>query len=118
MEDVVIAKRMAYRIGNSLPKPLRVVYYAILWLSFIYLFFRVTAITLKVTQKLGSTIFDEKHFYFLVFTIALIFTAIIIIAQFYFKLDPIGIIIDYILNVLNKIKTEIIDKIIVWLRTL
>lgn len=117
-EQVIVNKRFAYRIADMLPRPLRIIYYMILWLTLIYLMIRVTALILKYTQKLGAMIFDEKHFYFLVFVSLFLFVIIVLVAQFYFGLDPIGNFWDWVGDKIQQLKDYIIENIIAKLRNL
>lgn len=82
--------RLIYRIGEHLPKWLRVIYYIVITLTLIYLLYRLIEWMLKTIQKLGAFMFEPRNYWTAVMTIGLLLVGTFIVAQFVLGLDPWG----------------------------
>ncbi|MFI3329116.1 MAG: hypothetical protein R3Y05_01365 [bacterium] len=108
--DIIVPRRrFALRIGDRLPKPLRVLYYAVLFLTLIYMLFVVTKGLLDIIQRFGAFFFDKRNYYTFVFCIFGLAIGTFIVAQFFLGLDPIGAIIDFFNGIIQTIKDTIIE---------
>lgn len=94
----IVRKRLAYRIGDLLPKPLKILYYLVLWLTLIYIFYRLIVFFLKTIQKVGYFIFDPKNYWTVILCITVLLLGSLLIGQFWLGLDPIGKFINRMLE--------------------
>jgi len=90
-----ITKRFAYRVGNRLPKVLRILYYIVLFLTFIYLIYRFFEWFLVTVQKIGSFIFEPRNYWAAVLSICILLIGAFVLAQFILGLDPVGNVIKW-----------------------
>ncbi len=105
LTDLVIPRRrFAFRIGDRLPLPLRIVYYAVLFLTMVYLIFIITKKLLDVTQKVGAFCFDKRNFYTFFFCLFGLAIGTFIVAQLFLGLDPIGEITNFFDMKIQSIK--------------
>lgn len=87
--------RFAFRLGNKLPKVLRILYYIVLFLSMIYFIYRFFEWFLKTIQKIGSFAFEPRNYWAGVMAIFIVALGTFITAQFILGLDPIGQVIEW-----------------------
>lgn len=92
MEEIktVLQKRFAFRIADHLPKPLKVIYYIILWLTAVYLLYCLVRWLLISFQKAGAFMFDKRNYWTAVWVVFIMAVGSTLIAQFWYGLDPIG----------------------------
>jgi hypothetical protein len=90
------AKRLVYRIGGRLPKALRILYYIVLCLTFIYLIYRFFEWFLVTVQKIGAFIFEPRNYWAAVMSLFILAIGAFILAQFILGLDPVGNTIEWI----------------------
>lgn len=90
--------RLIYKIGEHLPKWLRIIYYIITVLSFVYIVYRFLEWLLKTVQKIGYFIFDPKNYWTAVLAVSIIIICTFIAAQFVLGLDPWGNFIHWIVE--------------------
>lgn len=100
MEQVqsLVFRRFAYKLGDYLPKPLKVVYYIVLWATLLYVLFRIIEWTLIKIQVIGSFIFEKRNYWTAVWVLFILAVGSILIAQFWYGLDPFGNTIEWITN--------------------
>lgn len=98
MNGQILRRPLAYRVGDYLPKPLRIIYYLILWLSAIYIFYRLVVFFLKTIQKIGHFVFDPKNYWTVILCITVLLVGSLLISQFWLGLDPIGRFLDRVLE--------------------
>lgn len=101
MEQEYVARRFAYRFGDRLPRPLRVIYYVVLTLTLIYWLYRLIALILGLIQRIGAFLFEKRNYYTLVLCLALCGIIVLLTAQFYFNLDPFGKFWDWVCSIWN-----------------
>src|SRR5690554_2203536 len=89
-------KRLIFRIGDSLPKWLRVIYYIIIVITFIYIIYRFIEWLLIKIQKIGAFIFEPRNYWAAVMSIFIVLIGAFILAQFVLGLDPIGNTLSWI----------------------
>lgn len=94
-ESIPPKTRVAYRIGAWLPKPLRIIYYLVLFLTLVYLLYRLVEWVLKTIQKLGYFLFDPRNYWTMVLSIFTVLVFSFILAQFVLGLDPVGKVIEW-----------------------
>lgn len=97
-------KRVAYRIGNKMPKPIRVIYYILLTLTLIYWLYRFIAGVLTLIQKLGSFIFEKRNYYTFIVCLLILTVGILLASQFLFNLDPFGKACNWFVEKWNNIR--------------
>lgn len=112
MEDIVAStkikrRRLSYRIGDNLPRPLRFIYYAILILSGIYILYRIIEWILKTIQKIGQFIFDDRTYWAVWICILILVIGGLLLGQYYFDLDPFGKIAEFFMNFWNQVRETI-----------
>jgi TRAP-type C4-dicarboxylate transport system permease small subunit len=93
-----IHDRFAYRLGARLPKVLRIMYYIVLFMTFIYFIYRFFEWFLKTFQKIGAFAFDPRNYWAGVMAFGILLIGGFILAQFILGLDPVGKTIDWIEN--------------------
>ena len=85
-----VLRRFAYRVGDFLPRPLKIVYYIVLWATLLYVLFRIIEWTLVKIQVIGSFIFEKRNYWTSVWVLFILTVGSILIAQFWYGLDPFG----------------------------
>jgi len=93
-----VLRRFAYRVGDFLPRPLKIVYYIVLWATLLYVLFRIVEWTLVKIQVMGSFIFEKRNYWTSVWVLFILAVGSILIAQFWYGLDPFGKTIDWFTN--------------------
>ena len=88
--------RLIYKIGEHLPKWLRVIYYIIIVITFIYIVYRFLEWALKTLQKLGAFIFEPRNYWAAGMSEFIVLLGVFIAAQFILGLDPVGNTIEWI----------------------
>lgn len=78
------------RIGNRLPKWLRIIYNIVIFASLIYILIWLIAKLLIAIQKIGYTIFSPNFYWPIVTSLFILLIGAFLLAQFVFGLDPIG----------------------------
>lgn len=111
METNTKKRRLAYRIADWLPQPIRVIYYILLFGTLVYLIYRIIAGLLSIIQHLGAFIFEKKTFYTLFLCLVLIAVGILLASQFIWGLDPIGKAYAWILEQYERLKEWLISFI-------
>lgn len=102
--DGITTKRLAYRIGDRMPKPIRIIYYIILGITLIYWLYRFIAGVLSFIQKLGSFVFEKHNYYTFVVCILILAIGILLASQFIFGLNPFGKVCDWFVDKWNDIR--------------
>ena len=103
-EDEIIKKRLAYRIGDKMPKAIRIIYYILLTITLVYWIYRLTTSILDLIQKIGSFLFEKRNYYTFVVCILILCVGIFIASQFIFNLDPIGKMGNWFINKWNDLR--------------
>lgn len=103
IKEAAVPTRLAYRIGNKLPKVLRVLYYIVLFATFIYLIYRFIEWILVTIQKIGAFIFEPRNYWAAVLSIFILVIGAFIIAQFVLGLDPWGNFIKWVATTFKNI---------------
>jgi len=104
--QTVVGRRFAYRVGDWLPKPLKIVYYIILIISLIYILYRFIEWVLVTTQKVGEFIFRPQNYWASVIAMFTVLIGVFIAAQFFLGLDPLGYTWRKILELLSLLETR------------
>lgn len=97
----LIMKRFAYRLADHLPKPLRIIYYIILWATAVYILYRFISWLLITIQQIGEFIFEKRNYWTAVWVVFIMAVGSILIAQFWYGLDPIGHTIRWFENLIK-----------------
>ena len=97
----VISKRFAYRLADHLPKPLKVIYYIILWATAIYILYRFLRGLLVGFQRAGEFIFEKRNYWTAVWVLFIMAVGSVLIAQFWYGLDPVGHAIRWFENLVG-----------------
>ena len=97
----VIIKRFAYRLADYLPKPLRIAYYIILWATAVYILYRFAAWALNTFQQIGEFIFEKRNYWTAVWVVFIMAVGSILIAQFWYGLDPVGQTVSWFENLIR-----------------
>lgn len=98
----LVSRRLAHRIGDWLPKPLRIIYYIILFLTLIYLLYRLVEWVLKTIQRIGYFIFDPRNYWTMILSIFTVLIFSFILAQFVLGLDPVGKTLEWGQSILQS----------------
>jgi hypothetical protein len=104
MEQTVqslVSKRLAYRLADHLPKPLKIAYYIILWATAIYVLYRFLRWLLETIQEVGEFMFEKRNYWTTVWVIFVMAVGSILIAQFWYGLDPVGHTIRWFENLIK-----------------
>lgn len=109
--ETIINKRFAYRLGDKLPKPLKILYYFILTITLIYWLFRLIAAILALIQKCGAFVFEKRNFYTFVVCLIILAIGILLASQFIFNLDPFGKLINWFIEIWQTFKSWCIELI-------
>lgn len=88
--DAIENKRLAYRLGDKLPKPIRIIYYILLTITLIYWLYRVITGLITLIQKIGSFLFEKRNYYTFVVCLLILAIGVFLASQFIFNLDPLG----------------------------
>lgn len=86
----VLKKRFAYRVGDKLPRILRILYYIVLCITMIYIIYRFFAWTLGTFQKFGQWFFRPQNYWAAMMSIGILLLGSFFLAQFALELDPLG----------------------------
>jgi|GEM_PF-3275587 len=98
-----ISKRFAFRLGNRLPKVLRILYYIVLFMSMIYFIYRFFEWVLVTFQKFGQWFFRPQNYWAAVMSIGILVFGSIILAQFVLGLDPWGYVTGKITDLIEAL---------------
>lgn len=104
-------RRLAYRIGDRLPKAIRIIYYILLAITLVYWLYRFIRMILDLIQKIGSFMFDKRNYYTFVICLLILCIGVLIASQFIFGLDPIGKLGNWIVDRWNDFRQWCINVI-------
>ncbi len=90
-----LTKRLAVRIGQRLPTPLKILYWTVLTLTLVYWLVRLSSWLLENIRVIGEFIFAKSNYYVLLLAIFIVLIGAFLFAQLYFDLDPIGKFIQW-----------------------
>jgi len=99
-----ISKRFAFRLGNRLPKVLRIMYFIVLFLSMVYFIYRFFEWFLVTVRKFGEWFFRPQNYWAAVMSIGILLIGSFILAQFVLGLDPWGNTIERITNIIESLE--------------
>lgn len=102
--EPILRKRLAYRIGDKMPKAIRIIYYVILAITLVYWAYRLIALTLDLIQKIGCFIFEKRNYYTFVVCMLILAIGILLASQFIFDLDPFGRFVNGIVDKWNNFR--------------
>lgn len=100
---------LAYKIGDKLPKVLRVIYYILLSITLIYWGFRLIVFTFKSVQKIGAFLFEKEHYNTFIFCLFVLAIGTLIISQFVLNLDPFGKAVQWFIEKWNEFENWFIN---------
>ena len=103
--EQTIKRRIAFRIGDRLPKVLKILYYIVLFMTFIYLIYRFLEWFLLTVQKIGAFIFEPRNYWAAVMSIAILLIGAFVLAQFILGLDPVGKTLEWMQNIIRSLET-------------
>lgn len=92
---------------SSLPKWIRSVLIVISIVTVVYWIFFLIYITLNTIRKIGAFIFETRNYWTFLCCILILGVGALLLAQFYFGLDPFGKISDWAVNTFNEIRNII-----------
>lgn len=95
--------RLIYKIGEHLPKWLRVIYYIIIVITFIYIVYRFLEWILVTIQKIGAFAFEPRNYWAAVMSVFILVIGAFLLAQFVLGLDPAGNFITWIKQTFDDI---------------
>lgn len=102
-KGAAVPARLAYRIGDKLPRVLKIMYYIVLFTTFIYLIYRFLEWVLKTIQKIGAFVFEPRNYWAAVLSLFILVIGAFIIAQFALGLDPWGNFIKWVVSTFENI---------------
>ena len=110
-ENIILInkRRLAYRIGDKLPKPIRVIYYIILAITLVYWLYRFSKFILDLIQKIGSFAFEKRNYYTFIICLIILGIGILLASQFIFGLNPFGKSLNWVVDKYNDLKNLIIN---------
>lgn len=88
MEDKILSKAFAFRLGDRMPKWLRILYYIVLFGTLVYVLIWLIAKLLIGIQKLGYTLFTPSWYWPIITSLFILAVGTFIVAQFILGLDP------------------------------
>lgn len=103
-------QRLAYRIADRLPKPLKILYYIVVFATLIYLLYRFIEWLLKTVQKIGAFMFEPRNYWAAVMSVGILIIGAFILAQFVLGLDPVGNFIKWIVNIFENLTGGILTN--------
>lgn len=103
--------RLAYRIGDHLPKWLRIIYYIVLFVTFIYIIYRFLEWLLLTIQKIGAFIFEPRNYWAAVMSLFILVIGAFLLAQFVLGLDPWGDTINWFKQIIENITRGLIQYV-------
>lgn len=99
-----LSRRFAYRIGDKLPKLLKIMYYIVLFVTFIYILYRFFEWTLVTFQKIGEFFFRKQNYWAAVVSIIVVLIGTFLVSQFILGLDPVGHVIGKIQDFIRMLE--------------
>lgn len=90
MEEKIINKAFAFRLGDRMPKWLRILYYIVLFGTLVYVLIWLIAKLLIGIQKLGYTLFSPSWYWPIITSLFILAVGTFIVAQVILGLDPWG----------------------------
>ena len=106
-ENIIMSikhRRLAYRIGDKMPKLIRMIYYVLLAITLVYWAYRLVALILDLIQKIGLFVFDKRNYYTFIICLIILSTGILIASQFIFGLDPFGKMVNWFVDKWNDFR--------------
>jgi hypothetical protein len=88
MDEKIISKAFAFRLGDRMPKWLRILYYIVLFGTLVYVLVWLIAKLLVGIQKLGHTLFSPSWYWPIITSLFILAVGTFIVAQFILGLDP------------------------------
>lgn len=88
--QTVTKRRLAFLIGDKLPKVLRILYYIVLMITMLYVIYRFFEWVLVTFQKFGQWFFRPQNYWAAMMSIGILLLGSFLLAQFVLGLDPIG----------------------------
>lgn len=114
MEENVIAKvnrRFAYRIGDRLPKAVRIIYYVLLGVTLIYWLYRAIVAVLDLIQTIGAFVFEKRNYYTFMVCLLILGIGVLFASQFIFGLDPFGKLVNWFVERWNDFRAWCVNVI-------
>ena len=100
----VLSRRFAYRIGDKMPKAIKIIYYIILAVTLVYWLYRAISLTLSLIQRIGSFVFEKRNYYTFVICLIILGIGILLASQFIFDLDPVGRVTNWFIDQWNNFR--------------
>lgn len=121
MEEVS-KRRLAYQIGDRLPRLLRYIYYILLTVTVVYWLYRLIEGLLELVRSIGYGVFElisrigkkiwSKDFYYaVVVCLIIVFVALVIIGQYVYDLDLFGAAYEWFLEQSENLRLWFVDLI-------
>ena len=108
-ENTDIVKKLHWY--SNFPKWLKVVLLIISILTLVYWLGLITFKILSAIRYVGAFLFDKRNYWTFIVTLLIIGISAILLAQFYFNLDPIGKLLNWAEQVFNDLRNSISDII-------
>ena len=99
-----VHQRLAFLIGSKLPRPLKILYYIVLFGTLIYLLYRLLEWAFKTIRVIGEFIFKPQNYWAVVLCLFVLLIGSFLLAQFALGLDPIGHMIDWFKSILEQLR--------------
>lgn len=99
-----LSRRFAYRIGDKMPKAIKIIYYIILAVTLVYWLYRAISLTLSLIQRIGSFVFEKRNYYTFVICLIILGIGILLASQFIFDLDPFGRVANWFIDQWNNFR--------------
>ena len=96
---------------SGLPKWLKAILLIISIVTVVYWFGFIVYQILKAIRCVGAYIFDKNHYWTFIICIFLIAISALLLAQFYFNLDPFGKFIDWLTNLFDSFIGKFLNEI-------
>lgn len=96
-------QRFALRIGSNLPKPLKILYYIVLFGTLIYALFLLLQWFFKTVRVIGEFTFKPQNYWAVVLCLFVLAIGTLIVAQFVLGLNPVGKAWNWIENLFESI---------------
>lgn len=97
-------QRLAMIIGSKLPRPLKILYYIVLFGTLVYILFLLLQWFLKTIRVIGEFVFKPQNYWSVVLCIFVLAIGTLIVSQFILGLDPIGNTWQWIQDLINSLR--------------
>ena len=108
MEEQVIKKLHWY---DKFPRWLKIVLFIVSVITMVYWVCFMTYKILCAIRVIGAFVFEKRNYWTFLCCILILVLGGLLLAQYYFKLDPFGKIVEQVSNLFNQIRGSVADLI-------